>query len=795
MKKILIILMVFAFAINSSKAQFSISGFVKDNESKESLPGASVSITKSSKSSMSDYYGKYKLKDIPSGKIKIKCSYIGYQDIYIDADIDKNDTINKNYSIDINLQKSPIMLGETNIFATRLPDKSPATFKNITLKEIEYKNQGQDLPFMLSHTPSVVATSDAGAGVGYTSLRIRGSDLTRVNVTVNGIPINDPESHGVFFVNMPDFFSSIDNIQVQRGVGTSSNGAASFGGSLNMQTIKPSIKPYCEINNAAGTFNTFKHNVMFGTGVIDGKWSFDARLSKISSDGYVDRAWSDLKSYFLTGGYFGKTYSLKAVVFSGKENTYQSWDGVSENMLKENRTFNQYTYENQTDNYQQDHYQLIFTKDINKNLNLNLATHYTYGRGYYEEFKDQQDLAKYTLPNVIYGMDTITNSDIIRQLWLDNDFYGFTYSGNYVKGKFKLSVGGAYNIYEGRHYDKVIWASNYDKSALNHIYDDNNAVKKDFNVFGKIYYQMNEKLSMLADLQYRNINYEFLGFNELFETSNQNVTLGFYNPKAGINYQFNKILATYFSVGIGNKEPNRNDYVESTPLSRPKSEQMYDYELGLRFNTSKIKAELAAYYMMYDNQLVLTGKLNDVGAYTRTNIPESYRRGIEFSVDYIITKNISIYLDATLSQNKIKHFNEYIDNYDDYSQVKNEYNETDISFSPSVISSSIIKYQPIKNFSINLSNKYVGKQYLDNTSNDNRKLNEYFINDINFSYSFNPKFIREVNINFSINNFMDKKYESNGYSYSYIYFGEQYTENYFYPQAGINYMVGLAFKF
>ncbi|MEI8202441.1 MAG: TonB-dependent receptor [Bacteroidota bacterium] len=772
-----------------SFAQFSLSGKVYDKETKQLLKGASVQVNDAFGMATLDKDGSFQFTHLKKGRVSVKVSFVGY------LNYESIISISKDTSIDIFLLKSSFLSDEVIIKATRVEDKAPITVKNIEKKQIQQINLGQDLPFILNNMPSTVVTSDAGAGVGYTGIRIRGSDITRINVTINGIPLNDPESHDVYFVNMPDFASSIDNIQVQRGVGTSSAGVASFGAAINIQTLKCIPDPYAELNLSYGSFNTQKYNLNFGTGLINGHWTVDGRLSKITSDGYIDRAFSDLKSFYVSGTYYGEKSLLKLNIFSGKEHTYQAWYGVPEDLLATDRTYNPYTYKNQTDNYQQDHYQLIWSKEIGKKFNLNLAAHYTHGAGYYEEYKEDQSFADYGLQNVIIQNDTITKTNLIRQRWLDNDFYGTTFSLNYEeKSKLKLTLGGGWNRYEGKHFGKVIWAEYASNSNPEDDYYSNTGVKTDFNMYAKALYHVMGRWSLFADIQYRTLTYSFLGYDNDFLNVDQKVTLNFLNPKIGLTFDLNERNSFYASYGIGNKEPNRDDYVESTPASRPKPERLNDFELGHQFHSKKFSLQTDVFYMKYEQQLTLTGKINDVGSYTRINVPNSHRLGIEFDGSYTAASYLKLFANASISENKIDKFVEYIDNWDDGSQLAIEHHNTDLAFSPSVIASAGVSVFPLKYFYINLSGKYVGKQYLDNTSDEGRMLKDYFTSDIKLSYTIKTKIIKEIEFNLMVNNLFSKKYESNGWTYSYINQGAQSTENYYYPQAGINYLAAIRIK-
>ncbi|HEX8514658.1 MAG TPA: TonB-dependent receptor [Bacteroidia bacterium] len=799
-----------------TSAQYSISGRITDKKNSEPVAGATIRISNTFIAAQSKSDGSFEIRNLKPGKYILQSSLIGFSELY--------DTIvlSSDRTVDYQLQAAAVLMDEVIVDATRADENSAMAYSTINKDQIAEQNLGQDLPYLLNQQPSVVTTSDAGAGVGYTGIRIRGVDATRVNVTINGIPVNDAESQGTYWVDLPDIASSIDNIQLQRGVGTSTNGAGAFGGSLNIQTTKLNSKAYAEVNSSYGSFNTFKNTVNVGSGLINEQFAVDARLSKISSDGYIDRATSDLKSYYLSGGYYGKKNIVKFITFSGYEETYQAWNGVPESKLRNdeagmieyafnylpdseeagnlfnsnNRTYNSYTYKNQVDHYVQTYYQLHFAHEFNRNWNSNIALHYTKGKGYYEEYKKSESFSAYGLADLTIGTETISSTDLVRRRWLDNDFYGTTFSLNYNSLK-KLSavIGGGINNYTGQHYGEISWAQYASNSTINHRYYHDTANKSDINFFIKGNYAITKKINVFADLQYRTINYSFLGFDDRFKNAKQTATLSFINPKAGISYEFIPNAMVYASYSIGNKEPSRADYTQSTPASRPKHESLSDLEIGYKHSTRIAMWSLNLYHMDYKNQLVLTGEVNDVGAYNRTNAAESYRQGIEAEVGIKILKSLSWNANITLSKNKIKGFREYIDNFDSTAQRINVYNETDIAYSPNIIAGSTIAFEPVENLKFSFISKYVGMQYLDNTSNNSRKLDAFFVNDFRINYSIKTKYIREIGFTVAINNLFSEEYESNGYTFGYIYGNKHFTENFYYPQAGVNYMAGLTLKF
>jgi len=677
-------------------------------------------------------------------------------------------------------------LDEVLVSAVRVTSKTPVSFSNMDKKEIKYRNLGQDIPVLMNYMPSVVTTSDAGNGVGYTGIRVRGSDATRVNVTINGIPYNDAESQGTFWVNMPDFASSVESLQLQRGVGTSTNGAGAFGASLNLLTDSYARKATGEISSSAGSFNTLKNTVKFSTGLMNDHFEIAGRLSAIKTDGYIDRGSADLKSYFLQGTYVGKTTLIKALVFGGTEKTYQSWNGIDGETLNTDRTYNSagkykdaqgniHFYDNETDNYNQDHYQLHWSESLSDKWSTNLAFHYTKGKGYFENYKYDTPVEGYgnVQPTKMVENDLgelVPGTDLIRQKWLDNDFYGTTFSAKYVTEDLNVILGGGWNKYEGDHFGKVIWARDASQFELgDHYYDDYSA-KTDGNIFAKANYQFTEKLSFYGDLQYRNVTYKA----NSIETGLVDDNFNFFNPKAGLNYAFTQNSTLYFSYARANREPNRTDYEGGNV----KPEKLNDFELGWRFNTEKFQLNSNFYYMGYKDQLILTGRLDDVGNPIRANTEKSYRLGFEFDATIALSDKFTLRPNFTLSSNKNV----------DLAVDGEYYGTTDIAYSPEVIAGNVIVYKPISGLYLSLLQKYVGEQYMNNIELPAAKLADYFVNDFNASYEIKPKTIfQSITITALVNNIFNKKYVSNGYMWD-VY-------PYYYPQAGTNFLIGLNLKF
>jgi len=804
---------------SSAVAQFQISGKVQ-NDYGENLVGATVSIKGENTGAITQTDGDYVIKNLKSGTYEVRASFFGYETMSKIIDLDKNKELN------FSLNSTFFMQEGIDVRAVRADKKTPTTYSNLSAEEIEKQNYGQDIPYLLDAMPSTVVTSDGGSGVGYTSFRIRGVDPTRTNITVDGIPMNDGESQTVFWVNMPDFASSVESMQVQRGVGTSSNGSGAFGASINIATNKLAQKPYAVIDNSGGSFNTLRNSVNVGTGMLNNKFTVDARLSRIKSDGYLDRASVDMKSYFLSGAYHGKKSTVRLNISSGLQSTYQAWYGTPEsrikndeqgmidyadrnglspaeleNLLNSGRTYNAYTYDNETDNYQQDHYQFHYAYQFNRKWNMKAAAHYTKGRGYYENFRANDKFSTYGFDPITVEGVVINRMDMIRQKWLDNHFGGGVFNFNYnsLKG-LELTFGGGLNKYVGDHFGNIIWAEYMPNNSKEDKYYDNRATKYDGNMYLKANYQW-KKFTFFGDVQYRHIDYAFLGVNDVngtIQEVDQRVFYNFFNPKAGLSYRFDEKNSVYASYAIANREPVRKDFTEKTTENRPSHEVLYNLEAGYRLTHKKAFLNANIYHMLYDNQLVLTGEINDVGGYTRTNVKDSYRLGLELEGGYQLNKKLGITANLALSENKIKNFVEYVDSYDaswtTIPQTVIEYGTTDLAFSPSIITGLALNYAPVQGLRISLMNKHVGKQFLDNTSDDSRALDAYFVSHLDLSYSFKALGFEEITVGGRINNLFNEMYENNGYTFSYLVGGDRTQENFYYPQAGRNFMVRLLLK-
>ena len=766
-------------------AQFSITGFIRDAKGNRVLAGATIQVDENRTSSVADEFGFFRFDKLLAGEHQLLVRFLGFQK--------KSETVNlqDDMKLDILLEESSTMTDEVLIVATRANEKTPTTFMNVSSQTIQKQNFGQDLPLILNWTPSAVTTSDAGAGIGYTGIRIRGSDATRVNVTINGIPYNDSESQGAYWVDIPDIASSTQSIQVQRGVGTSTNGASAFGASINVQTNSLRAEPYTDVMTALGSFNTQRYTLKAGTGLMNDHWAFDAKVSKITSDGYVERASSDLGSYYISGGYYGKKTVIKAIMFGGHEKTYQSWYGLDDETMKSNRRMNyagaiynndgtiaRY-YDNQVDDYRQDHYQLHFSQQIGTTWNANASFHYTYGRGFYEEYHQSQSFADIGQASIILKDTTLTTSDMILRKWLDNKFYGGTYSCNYNKNKTSLVLGGGFNQYgHAKHYGEVIWAQYAGQIPIRYQYYQGNSQKNDFNAYAKWNYDLTEALNTFIDLQYRYVDYQTSGIKDDQVPYGVSEKFNFFNPKVGLSYTLSKKDVLYSSYAVANREPNRSDYIDGT--TKPKPEHLENFELGLRRNAARYGMELNYYLMTYTDQLVLTGQLDNVGYPIRANVGKSYRTGVELTGIVRFSNRWTWNANATFSVNQNKDFVVLENNAP---VMKN----TNIILSPGVIAGSQLTWNVFSHFQATWLSKYVGKQYLDNAQVENLTLSGYFINDLRMSYQFLPKGMKEIGLSLLLNNMLDVKYSSNGYSYN--------GTPYYYPQAGKNFMMMMTLKF
>jgi iron complex outermembrane recepter protein len=770
----------------NAMAQFRIGGIIRDAKTKEVLVGATIQVQSQNRYGVTDEQGRFEINEVPIGQQELHVKFLGYKEFHQVL------IISKNVQVEFGLEESVQLTDEVVVYATRANDKTPTTFTNVASQALQKQNFGQDLPLLLNWTPSLVTTSDAGTGIGYTGLRIRGSDATRINVTINGIPYNDSESQATYWVDIPDVASSTQSVQIQRGVGTSTNGGSAFGGSVNLQTNSLKVDPSAEITAAGGSFNTQRYTLKAGTGLIDNHWTFDGKISKIKSDGYVDRASADLSSYYLSGGYYAKNTIIKAITFGGHQTTYQSWNGNDGITMKTNRTFNSAGaiydanwnvtgyYDNEVDDYRQDHYQIHLTQKISDYWNANLSLHYTYGRGFYEQYKQNNAFVDLGLNEIVWNDTTLTAGDFIVRKWLDNKFYGTTFSFNYDKEKSSVTIGGALNQYgHAKHFGEIIWGQYASNSQIRQRYYDGNSQKNDFNVYTKWNYGISSALNAFVDLQYRKVDYMTTGIDSDLTPYDVSDNFNFFNPKAGLSYSISQKDVLYSSYAIANREPNRTDYLDGDV--KPKSENLANLEAGWRRNSKQYGFEANYYLMNYTNQLVLTGKLDNVGNPIRANVGKSYRTGIELSGTFRLSKRLTWDGNLTGSVNKNKDF------VIDENKLEEKQN-TAIILSPNWIGGSQLTWEVWPNIKASLLTKYVGKQYLNNTQTESLILEDYLINDLRLNYTIDPKGMKEIELSLLLNNLLNVKYSSNGATY-----GDGVP--YYYPQAGRNFLVMASFRF
>ena len=819
-----------ALAIAPAWAQGPVSGYLSTANGPtgtQAVPGATVRLDDQPVAA-TEADGSFTLPAVPAGPHQLSFTAIGFSPVTT-AVMGQSKA---QQLPPLALQPVSSVTPEVLVTASRANDRTATAYTNLSKEDLTKRNFGQDLPYLLDQTPSVVVNSDAGAGVGYTDIRIRGTSNTGINTTINGVPLNDPESHGTFLINLPDLASSINSLQIQRGVGTSQNGGAAFGASLNISTLDNRREAYAETQNTYGSYQTWKNNVSFGTGLINGHFTVDGRLSRIASDGYMNRAASDLKSYYFAAGYQAKSTLLKFITFAGREKTYQAWNGVPEpaltgnraqlqtyidngelsaadaaRVLQEGRRYSYYTYGNQTDNYQQNHYQLHLSQGLGTNWNLGAALHLTRGFGYYESYRVRRKFADYGLNNVVIGGDTITRTNLVDRKWLDNNFYGGTLALNYQPrdGKLQATLGGAWNRYDGNHYGEIIWAQYASNSRLGQRYYFNNAVKTDYNAYARATWQVLPRLGVYADVQVRHITYAIDGLESGSQDVTTRASYTFFNPKAGATFALGAGQQLYASFAVGQREPVRSDFTDRPTDGQPaQAERLEDVEGGYRLARTDftflgprtaVRFEANGFYMNYRNQLVATGQLNDVGTALRTNAPRSYRRGVELRGSVAADDKISLSTTLTLSQNRILDYQDVT--YDaDYKPVLAAPRTSVISYSPAVTSASTLEGQPLKNLRLALLYKTVARQYLDNSENRSRSINPYQVLDFRLRYALHPIFLKEIELGLLVNNVLNREYVANGYTYSYLgASGNQETFNWFYPQATRNFLASVGLKF
>tara|TARA_B110000003_G_scaffold176016_1_gene175491 strand:- start:7497 stop:9836 length:2340 start_codon:yes stop_codon:yes gene_type:complete len=779
MKKNIIFLFLFVSVLTNAQ-KVTVSGKIVD-KNQEILTGATILVKEISQGTSTDLKGEFKLS-LNKGDYTLIVSYVGYKNVEEKIRV----TDKKNLTIALSLDEN--VLDEVLVSAVRATSSIPVTYSNLSKKELAKRNLGQDIPILLNYLPSVISSSDAGAGVGYTYLNVRGSNSERINVTINGIPYNDPESHGTFWVNLGDFASSTENLQIQRGVGTSTNGSGAFGASLNILTDAISEKAGGEISNSFGSYGTRKHTVKFTTGEINEHLEVSGRFSKIHSDGYVDRAFTDLKSYFLQASYSDENTLIKAVSFGGAERTYQAWYGLDPQQLEEDRRQNPYTYENEVDDYKQNHYQLHWNEKLNNQWSTNLGLNYTKGAGFFEQYKAAENAAAFN--NLIED-----GSDVIVRRWLDNDFYVLNFNANYKNEKLNFISGISYSNYTGDHFGEVIWGSDLSSgTSIQDRYYFSDAKKTDMSIFSKATYSISEKVSTYLDLQGRFVNYQTEGLTSDRNPLDVDANFNFFNPKAGFIYKIAAQNSIYLSYARANREANRNDFENG--VSSP--EILDDIELGWRYKNDRVQLNTNIYYMNYKNQLVLTGAIDDVGAPIRATSGESYRVGLEIDADIKLNDQFSIKSNAAFSTNKNEDFKAPING-----NLLNLGN-TPLSFSPNTIIGNMFIYQPSSNLQISFLSKYVGKQFMSNLNSNVTELDvlkSYFISDLNFVYEIETKKVFDaIIISGLINNIFNTEYVDRGYYYTYDYpdeNGNTITGDGagYYPQATRNFLVGVTLKF
>jgi iron complex outermembrane receptor protein len=766
------------------------------------VAGASIRVENTFLGVHSTPDGTYSITNLKDGIYRLIFSFMGYEQQVHEVELHGRNVLN------VTLSEKTMFPGEVVVNATRAGEFTPLTYFTVGKEILQKQNFGHDLPFILSMTPSLVETSEAGNGIGYTNLRIRGSDASRINVTIDGVPLNDPESQQVFWVDLPDLASSVDNIQVQRGVGTSSNGAGAFGATVSIQTKNPENEPFAEISSTAGSFNTFRNTISAGTGLLAGKFAFQVRFSDLRSEGYIDRTGSDHRSAFMSGHFRTEKSHLKANVILGEEHTGIGWWGVPKEVLTVNRKYNpagEYIdengikryYDNESDNYNQNHYQLFYTRKMNDNFIFNTAFHYTSGKGYYEEFREDATLAEYGLQSPEVGQ---TESDIIRQKWMSNGYYGLIYSFKYSGARIDATAGGGANYYSGDHYGKIIWTSvgTFEKGLQWYW---NNGTKKEFNIYGKADYSLNEKLSVFGDLQYRFISYEMTGDDDDLKDLGQQHRYHFFNPKAGLFLTLNSNQDAYLSFSVANREPTRSDFKEAAGdiNATPRQERLFDTELGYKLRGEKFSLSANGYYMLYDDQLVPTGELSNTGYSIMTNVKKSYRLGIEINAGIRPFNFFSWDIGLTASRNKITDFVEYYVDYNT-SDWSEEYKSkslgtVDIAYSPSLIGSSDMTFKILKNTEFHIISKYVGKQYFDNTMSSDRMIDPYIVTNLRLDLRPVIRIIKRTEIQFIVNNIFNTEYESNAYGGNWYEDGNEKTWAYYFPQAGTNFLVRVGFTF
>lgn len=815
MRKILLLLAVsFAFIAQGyaeKPLHYTLSGRVVDKNG-EPLVGASVMLEKTLLGTSTALDGKFRFDRLPAGTYTLVVSYLGY-------DTEKTKVVlDANREVEVTMSQSALWCDDVIVSATRASDKMPIAHSSMNREQIAGTNNGFDIPFLLELMPSVVASSEGGTGFGNTALRIRGTDPSRINVTVNGVPLNDAESQGVYWVDLPDFASSVNNLQVQRGVGTSTNGAAAFGATVNFQTVSLNPEPFAAFDMLAGSYNTFKATAKVGSGLIGKHFSFEGRFSQLHTDGYIRRAGADHRSMFLTAAWHTEKSLVRFNLIHGEEHTAITWEGTPDYMIDVDRRYNpagEYTdsqgntryYDDQKDNYWQTHYQLLSSIQLTRSLRLNITAHATDGRGFYEEYKENKKFADYALPSVINGQDTIRKTDLVRRKWMDNIFYGAIASLTYSAEPLEITCGGAWNRYDGDHFGKILWLQTNSGVPKDFEWYRNNGLKTDWNFYVKSTLQLSNRVSLFADAQVRGIGYDLDGIDSDLMPLNQKHSWLFFNPKAGATIVLNPANELYGSVGIANREPTRSDLKDAMKGAvnfTPKSERLYDFELGYRHKQKVFAFNINAYYMHYRDQLVPTGELSDVGYVLMTNVPKSYRAGVELIWGVAPLKGVRWDANVTLSRNIIRDYVNHVELFTDAAtwgytgQTQAEdLGDVTIAYSPSVVAGSKLSVTPLPALTCSWVSKYVGKQYIDNTMSNSRSLDAYWVNNFILDYRFKPKSMKSLYLQLHCNNVFSARYESNAWVYRVKFQNgdPEYTAIGYYPQAEFNFVLKLGLEF
>lgn len=795
-----------------SQAPFTISGIVSDPQG---IPLEGVAIHTSDGVGVFSNENGYFSISVPEGdEMTLNAKLIGYDPIVR--------TIRRETKMPVTLTLFPAIysLQTISMVGSWTNEKMPFTSTIIRKTTLNMLNQGQDLPWLLRLAPGVVSTSDAGNGIGYTGIRIRGADPTRTNVTINGVPVNDSESQAVFWVNMPDLVSSIDQVQIQRGAGTSSNGAGAFGATINLITDKETYEPYTVLTLGGGSFGTNRYGVRLGTGRLGNGWNIEGRYSRILSDGYIDRASSNLESMHGTVRWTGKKSIFRANLFGGKETTYQSWWGTPEsrlnndidgmlehasnnglddmqtkNLLSSGRTYNYYEYPNEVDHYKQYHAHLHWTQMLNAHWDVTLTGHYTRGTGYFEQFRKSDEFSRYGVPEPIIGGDTIRHTALIRRRWLSNHFYGMIGHAKFSKSEWEVQVGGGWNRYDGDHFGRIIWAEHAVHFPLDYEYYKGIGHKEDANLYLKVQKFFLNRWSAFIDVQGRYIDYQTSGRDNDLRPYDIQVSYPFFNPKAGITFDPKAGRQYYISAAVVHREPTRSDMIDAQSGRQPMPERMLDLEIGSKwkFNTGNI--HLNGYWMRYWDQLVPTGALNDVGAAILTNINKSYRGGFELTGEFHLTPSLDVQANVSWNKTGIAEITEILYDYTHgYEEVQRVLSKVPIAYSPEWIASHLLAWRPADQWEISWISKYVSRQFLDNTGSRDRMLKGWWVHDLNASWSWEKGKYCQLQVTGQINNLFNLNYSSHGYTWSYIY-ERRITENFYYPQAGRHYSIGLVIRF